>query len=200
MRSVRTAVLQVTYVSAEGKIVSGGGPTVKNVSGFDIPRLMVGSLGTLGCLAEVILRTNPIPALSRWLRTEADPFELFNRLLEPSSILWDGTRTWVHLEGHGADVDAEAKVVAALGKTEEVDEGPEVPGSARWSLPPAALRNCSSTIAQPFLASVVVGTVVATEPQPQRGMSDAVGEVHDRMKLFFDPDGRLNPGRHPARK
>jgi len=63
---VRESLLQVRYVSAEGRIVSSGGPTVKNVSGFDLPRLMVGSLGTLGCVAEVILRTNPIPAESRW--------------------------------------------------------------------------------------------------------------------------------------
>src|SRR4051812_14537728 len=59
---IRQSLLQVRYVSAEGRVVKGGGPTVKNVSGFDLPRLMVGSLGTLGLLAEVILRTNPIPS------------------------------------------------------------------------------------------------------------------------------------------
>ena len=55
--SVRDAVLQVRYVSAEGELVTGGGPVVKNVSGFNLPKLMVGSLGTLGLLAEVVLRT-----------------------------------------------------------------------------------------------------------------------------------------------
>ena len=39
--------------------MTGGGPVVKNVSGFNLPKLMVGSLGTLGLLAEVVLRTNP---------------------------------------------------------------------------------------------------------------------------------------------
>ena len=50
--------LQVRYVSAEGEIVTGGGPVVKNVSGFNLPKLIVGSLGTLGLIAEVVLRTN----------------------------------------------------------------------------------------------------------------------------------------------
>ena len=80
---VRASVLQVRYVSAEGRLINSGGPTVKNVSGFDLPRLMVGSLGTLGLLAEVILRTNPIPAVDRW--TPSWPPALFCGMAAPSS-------------------------------------------------------------------------------------------------------------------
>lgn len=198
--AIRTALLQVTYVSSEGKIVSGGGPTVKNVSGFDIPRLMVGSIGTLGCIAEVIIRTNPIPPTSRWLRSEADPFDVFDLLLAPAAVLWDGTSTWIHLEGHEADVEAETLRAGSIGDFTEVAAPPAPPGSDRWSLAPAALRTVSSDIPGPFLASIGVGIVWATSPQPKRLLSRPVEEVHDRMKLFFDPTGRLNPGRHPARK
>ena len=60
---VRDTVLEVRYVSADGRLIKGGGPTVKNVSGYDLPRLFVGSLGTLGIIAEVVLRTRPVPAL-----------------------------------------------------------------------------------------------------------------------------------------
>ena len=56
---VRDAVLQVRYVSAAGEVVKAGGPTVKNVSGFDLCRLLVGSRGTLGFIGDVILRTRP---------------------------------------------------------------------------------------------------------------------------------------------
>ncbi len=198
--AIRTAVLQVTYVSAEGKIVSGGGPTVKNVSGFDIPRLMVGSLGTLGCLAEVIIRTNPIPPASRWFSTAADPFDVYDSLLSPSAVLWDGTTTWLHLEGHEGDVDAEAERAAAVGDLNDASGPPSALGEHRWSLTPASLRSVHDTVNGPFLASVGVGTVLATQAQPERPLSIPVQEVHDRMKTFFDPTGRLNPGRHPARK
>ena len=44
--------------------MKGGGPTVKNVTGYDLPRLLVGSLGTLGVLVQVTLRCQPRPATS----------------------------------------------------------------------------------------------------------------------------------------
>ncbi len=196
--AVRAAVLQVTYVSAEGKVVSGGGPTVKNVSGFDIPKLMVGSLGTLGCIAEVIVRTNPIPPVSRWFTTEVDPFGLYDALLAPSALLWDGETTWLHLEGHGADVDAESGRAAQLGSLTETDGPPAASYAERWSLAPAELRTIRNIVPGPFLASVGVGTVLAEQPQPRRELGEAVQGVHDRMKLLFDPAGRLNPGRVPG--
>src|SRR5206468_13128955 len=78
---VRDTVLEVRYVSAEGRIVKGGGPTVKNVSGYDLPRLFVGSLGTLGIIAELVLRTRPVPAHEQWFRRDdADPFALSHAL------------------------------------------------------------------------------------------------------------------------
>ena len=43
---LRDRVLEVRFVTADGRLVKGGGPTVKNVSGFDLPRLLVGSLGS----------------------------------------------------------------------------------------------------------------------------------------------------------
>ena len=63
---MENTLLQARYVSAAGEIVKAGGPTVKNVSGFDLCRLLVGSYGTLGFLGDVILRTRPLPATSQW--------------------------------------------------------------------------------------------------------------------------------------
>ena len=106
--SARDAVLQVRYVSAEGEIVTGGGPVVKNVSGFNLPKLIVGSLGTLGLIAEVVLRTNPLPPVQRWIRAErVAPRDIRDALLRPGAVLWDGTSSWALVEGHEVDVDAE---------------------------------------------------------------------------------------------
>ena len=65
---VRDALLQARAVGATGEIVKAGGPTVKNVSGFDIPRLLVGSFGTIGMLTQVTLRCQPLASESMWRR------------------------------------------------------------------------------------------------------------------------------------
>jgi len=197
---VREAALQVRYVSNDAKVVTGGGPTVKNVTGFDLPRLLVGSLGTLGLLAEVILRTNPIPPCRRWLRSSSiDPFVVNDIALRPSAILFDGTTTWIELEDHPAAVDAERARLAAIAAVEVVDGPPTLP-EHRWSLPPASLASLGDLLDGPWVASVGVGTVWASEPQ-QPTSPDAVSQaLAKRVKDQFDPHGRLNPGRTPGVK
>ena len=61
---VRDLVIGVTLVRADGVIAHGGGKVVKNVAGFDLPRLLCGSLGTLGLVAEVVFRLHPLPETS----------------------------------------------------------------------------------------------------------------------------------------
>ncbi len=201
--TLRSAVLQVRYVSAEGRIVTGGGPTVKNVTGFDLPRLLTGSLGTLGCLAEVIVRTNPIPAVSQWLRSsDANPFATHGALLSPSAVVWDGTATTVLLEGHKPDVDDQTAVLATVGTFEPCSPFTE-PGGHRWSLAPAQLADLAPRGRYPYdtgavTALIGVGTLWAERPQPAASLSPEVRAVSERVKAQFDPTGRLNPGRMPG--
>lgn len=197
---LRTAPLQVRYVSAEGKIVSSGGPTVKNVTGFDLPRLMVGSLGTLGLLAEVILRTNPIPPASIWLAAEgADPAGVYDALLAPSSVLWDGRTTWVQLEGHPPDVTSEVDSLAGLGSFDEVAAPPALP-EHRWSFAPADLPRFDGSSWGRFVACIGLGVVFADTAPEVRPLTSEIEALSRRVKESFDPAGRLNPGRDPGRK
>ncbi len=197
---VRDAVLRVSYVSAEGRVVTGGGATVKNVSGFDLSRLLVGSLGCLGLIAEMILRTNPIPPASAWLRSgDADPFAVTGTVHRPSVVLWDGQQTWVHLEGYDADVDAEAGRLAAIGAWDQVQGPPELPAH-RWSLRPSDLRALGAGHdgdTGAFVASIGVGTVWASTPARRADAPAALARLAGRVKEQFDPDHRLNPGRSP---
>jgi glycolate oxidase FAD binding subunit len=208
---LRDYVLEATFVSSNGQLIRAGGPVVKNVTGYDLCRLLVGSLGTLGLLAEVVLRCVPRPAAQRWLAGESvDPFEVMRLLYRPSSILWDGCRVWVLLEGHPGDVTSQA---ALLGdRFAEVAAPPPVPGDSvsgagRLSLAPAELRRLAGLPQESlpaWVAQVGVGVVHCAAPaalatalgRPWPAVvTPGVAELHRRLKSRFDPTGRLNPGR-----
>jgi glycolate oxidase FAD binding subunit len=191
---VRDTVLEVQVVTAHGSVVRAGGPTVKNVSGFDLGRLLVGSVGTLGFLGEVVLRSGPLPGATTWVCSPVDPFEALGRLHRPTALLWDGTSTWACLEGHPDDV---AEQAARFGG-EEVVGRPELP-PYRWSLEPGALRGLPGRAAETgrFVAEVGVGVVHAEQPPPPRTPDPVLLELHRRVKVAFDPGERLNPGRSP---
>ncbi len=106
---IRDTLLQAHYVSAAGEVVKAGGPTVKNVSGFDLCRLLVGSRGTVGFIGSVILRTRPLPMASCWFTSDGDPWTILSKLFRPVSVLWDGVVTWVLLEGHPLDIADQAR-------------------------------------------------------------------------------------------
>ncbi len=64
---VRDLVLGVRLALPNGRVIKAGGKVVKNVAGYDLPKLAIGSLGTLGVITEVSLRLRPLPAGSRTL-------------------------------------------------------------------------------------------------------------------------------------
>ena len=90
----RDLVLGIRYVAPNGDIIGMGGKTVKNVSGYDICKLMIGSMGSLGILCEMTLRLLPLPErLSTCLSTfsglsEASTFvdRLFETKLLPAAV------------------------------------------------------------------------------------------------------------------
>jgi glycolate oxidase FAD binding subunit len=67
---VRDFVIGVRFVAGDGRLVTGGGLVVKNAAGFDLPKLMVGSLGRFGVLIALTFKVFPRPAASASLVAE----------------------------------------------------------------------------------------------------------------------------------
>jgi len=184
---VRDVLLQARYISAAGEIVKAGGPTVKNVSGFDLCRLLVGSRGTLGFVGDVIVRTRPLAQHSQWFSAPAvDPSVCFARLYRPISVLWDGATVWVLLEGHAADVNEQA-TGAGLS---QCDGPPSLPTGSRRVVPPAAIGDVTGT----FVTEVGVGVVHHADPWTPPPGDERAAQLERALKHEFDPTGRLNPG------
>jgi hypothetical protein len=190
---IRDSVLQIRFVNAEGKIAKAGGPVVKNVTGFDLCRLLVGSYGTLGFIGEVVLRTKPAGRERRWHRTDESPAVVRPRLYRPLAVLWDGTTTFVCLDGHPDDLDTEAARAGLMLAT-----GPPPTPPHRWSLSSAdAARWPERGVSGPFVAELGVGIVHASVPAPVVPPTEPVAALHRRLKTLFDPTARMNPGRMP---
>ena len=60
----RDQIIGVSFVTSEGAVVKGGGRVVKNVAGYDFPKLLTGSMGTLGIITQMTLKVRPIPEAS----------------------------------------------------------------------------------------------------------------------------------------
>ena len=86
----RDIILGTRFVAANGEIIGTGGKTVKNVSSYDISKLMVGSSGSLGIICEVTLRLLPLPEAMETLLFSFDTFndaaDFANRIFETSLL------------------------------------------------------------------------------------------------------------------
>ncbi len=67
--TARDLLIGVTVVAADGSVVKGGGKVVKNVAGYDLPKLYIGSFGTLGVIVEATLKLRPLPDDDRLVLT-----------------------------------------------------------------------------------------------------------------------------------
>ena len=63
--SARDLLIAVRVVQADGKIIKGGAKVVKSVSGYDMNKLFIGSLGTLGIIVEATFRLYPVPKVEK---------------------------------------------------------------------------------------------------------------------------------------
>jgi glycolate oxidase FAD binding subunit len=163
---VRDLLIGTTYVLADGSVAHAGGRVVKNVAGYDLNKVLTGSLGTLALIVECTFKVLPLPAATAALRARftsaADAFALCDAVARtsarPAALALEGRgpREWsvvVEAAGDPAAVERTLKIAsdaADHAKIERVDD-PEtaltplrdiVNESAgalvRASLPPAA--------------------------------------------------------------
>ena len=104
--SARDYVLGARILNGQGEMLRFGGQVMKNVAGYDVSRLMVGAIGTLGVLLDVSLKVLPRPVCTLSLLQESDPATAIQRMnlwagqpLPLSATTFDGEHLYIRLSG-----------------------------------------------------------------------------------------------------
>jgi glycolate oxidase FAD binding subunit len=121
--TARDLLIGITVVRADGVVAKAGGRVVKNVAGYDLGKLMIGSAGTLAVITDATFRLHPVPVAHRWVTIEVhsprEAQEVVQSVLHaqavPSAIEVD----WV--DGRGAvSVLLEGREEGVAGRTDTV--------------------------------------------------------------------------------
>jgi glycolate oxidase FAD binding subunit len=141
----RDQVLGMQIVTGDGRIVELGGKVVKNVAGYDLTRLLVGSRGMLGIITQVHLRLRPLPAHDVTFSIDGSTAELCALLpaiqaaaFEPAAMeLMAGpiagtAKLLIRVQGNVAAIDAAALELGRVGGTRTVTQLPDVDAQAAW--------------------------------------------------------------------
>ncbi|MGF6180539.1 glycolate oxidase FAD binding subunit [Massilia sp. UYP32] len=116
--ATRDFVLGVRLLDGKGDVLAFGGKVMKNVAGYDVSRMLAGSMGTLGLLLEVSLKVLPRPFSEATLRFEMSEIDAIRRLnewggqpLPLSGSAWCGGQLALRLSGAEAAVDAAMRLL-----------------------------------------------------------------------------------------
>ena len=144
---IRDLIIGITVVLPDGTIAMSGGKVVKNVAGYDLPKLMSGALGTLGIITRAVFRLHPLPETTRTLSfsfpdcqmagelmraitdSAAVPTGLQMRTGAPGNIEVD-----VRIDGSAAGVAAQTDTVCKLAGQNNFSEPEGDPWQAREQL------------------------------------------------------------------
>ncbi|QBI18601.1 FAD-binding protein [Egibacter rhizosphaerae] len=184
-RPLRDWVLRVRFVTGEARPARSGGVTVKDVTGFDLARLLCGAWGTLAVLTEVTLKVRPAPPHAAWFATAVPRERWLPRVFGPSAVVASPNETRVLLEGHPDDV-AEQSAAAGL----EPSEAPVPPATARLAVSPAALDAVTRRVAtrcHDWAAFHGVGVLCVDAPHGELAALRAEAEAAGGSLLVLDP-------------
>jgi len=143
--TLRDLMIGTTVVRADGVVAHSGGRVVKNVAGYDLGKLLVGSFGTLAVVTEAVFRLHPVAEVRRWVTAPAADADAAHRLVHavvhsqavPTAVELDRPVTGpgsvsVLLEGREDGVAGRARTVRELLGPEAVEADDEPAGWAAY--------------------------------------------------------------------
>jgi glycolate oxidase FAD binding subunit len=181
----RDRMLEVTMATGDGRIVTAGGRVVKNVTGYDIPRLACGSEGSLGVIGQVCLKLWPVPESSASLRV--DDVTSFAALYRPLALLETESGLTAYVAGTPEEVAAQAATVGATARPgldwpAQLNDANQVELRIPPVLVSIAVSKIRDTGATSYRAQHGVGVVTA-------GFSDWSDSRLDELRQWAESNG-----------
>ncbi|TWU60423.1 putative FAD-linked oxidoreductase [Rubripirellula tenax] len=134
---VRDFIIGCVFVSGDGKVIRSGGKVVKNAAGFDIPKLMVGSLGRLGVMTELTFKVFPKPLSTLTLSVACESYtQLIDRIQQAASSRWE-------LDAIDARPN-ELKVLLRIAGPQEANQAIASEITSRWTGDVSELESCEA--------------------------------------------------------
>ena len=135
--TARDLLIGVTVVRADGVVAKAGGRVVKNVAGYDLGKLMVGSYGTLAVVTEAVFRLHPEPEARAWVTAEPDDLhDAAHAVIHSQAVPWaveaDGATLSVLVGGRADGVAARVETVRSLVGGSVSDAAPSWWGAYPW--------------------------------------------------------------------
>ena len=187
--SIRDLILGVTVVLPDGTIATSGGKVVKNVAGYDLPKLMSGALGTLGIITRAVFRLHPLPQQSQTLTFAFPDCESANRLLlaiADSQLVPTGLQMRTGADGT-ADVDIRIDGIAA-GISAQTETVSKLAGSVHPSAPegdPWQAREQLCSAASPLACIVKLSMLPAQLSSTSAFVRSSLGESSAWTMLLY---------------
>jgi len=139
MGPLRDTVLEAEVVTGDGRLVRSGARTVKNVTGYDLHKLVAGSLGTLGVIARVAIKVRPLPRARRTLRFDGDlglARELLGAVPSAAAVLAMPGEVQLRLEGWPEEVEEETAQASSVSDPTEIANDERFSSSTPWDAKP----------------------------------------------------------------
>jgi glycolate oxidase FAD binding subunit len=164
--TVRDLLLGIRVVDAGGALVAGGGKVVKNVAGYDLPKLHVGALGTLGVIVEATFKVRPRPereeggvlvvaSLTEAAGVALELRDAFDPLWLEAGTLEDGIGVAVGVGGIGPEVAAARRTIEDVARRRGA--------TLRWCDDGAAVRRALSDFPVVPSAATIRASVLPDE-------------------------------------
>lgn len=179
----RDRVLQVTVVTGDGRTITGGGRVVKNVSGYDLPRIVTGSFGSMGVVVSVCLKLWPLAAVEATVPVD-DPEAAWRAAYRPIAVLGTPGGGFAYLQGTEAEVASQASRLGSEARPGfEWPALPEGPVLASLRVRPSRVAYAVERLppGTPYVAQHGVGEVTVGLPAEPEAVED--------LRAWVEADG-----------